>query len=228
MTMKLDIKKKLLNRSDRVKSVDLHPNLPWVLTALYGGTVMIYDYNSQTQVRSIEITNAPVRSAKFIARKQMIVVGSDDNLLRVFNYNTAEKVKTIEEHTDYIRNIAVHGSQPFVFSCSDDDTIRMFDWEKSWQKVNTFVDHDHYIMQVKINPKDPAMFASASLDKTIKIWTVGTTKSTANYTLLGHEAGVNCIDFSPDLERPHLVSGSDDGLVKIWDYQTRQCLFTFD
>lgn len=67
--MKLDIKKKLLNRSDRVKSVDLHPTLPWVLTALYGGTVMIYDYNSQTQVRSIEITNAPVRSAKFIARK---------------------------------------------------------------------------------------------------------------------------------------------------------------
>ena len=226
--MKLDIKKKLLNRSDRVKSVDLHPTLPWVLTALYGGTVMIYDYNSQTQVRSIEITNAPVRSAKFIARKQMIVVGSDDNLLRVFNYNTAEKIKTIEEHTDYIRNIAVHPTQPYFISCSDDDTIRMFDWDKNWSKVNTFMDHDHYIMQVKINPKDPTMFASASLDKTIKIWTVGTTKSTANYTLMGHEAGVNCVDFSYDLERPHLVSGSDDGLVKIWDYQTRQCLYTFD
>ena len=44
--MKLEIKKKLLNRSDRVKSVDLHPTLPWVLIALYCGTVMIYDYNS--------------------------------------------------------------------------------------------------------------------------------------------------------------------------------------
>ena len=108
--MKLEIKKRLLSRSERVKSVDVHPSLPWVLIALYAGTVMIYDYNSQTQVRSIEITNAPVRSAKFIARKNWLIVGADDNLLRVYNYNTAEKIKTIEEHTDYIRTIAVHPS----------------------------------------------------------------------------------------------------------------------
>lgn len=164
------------------------------------------------------MTNAPVRSARFIARKQQIIVGSDDNLLRVFNYNTAEKIKTIEEHTDYIRNIAVHPTQPYVISCSDDDSIRMFDWDKHWAKVNTFADHEHYIMAVVFNPKDPNMFASASLDKTIKIWTVGTTKSTANYSLIGHEAGVNCVDFSRDLERPHLASGSDDGHVKLWDY----------
>ena len=44
--MKLEIKKKLLSRSDRVKSVDLHPSLPWVLIALYAGNVVIYDYNS--------------------------------------------------------------------------------------------------------------------------------------------------------------------------------------
>ena len=146
----------------------------------------------------------------------------------MFNYNTAEKIKTIDEHTDYIRNIAVHPTQPYVFSCSDDDSIRMFDWDKHWSKVNTFLDHEHYIMAICVNPKDPNMFASASLDKTIKIWTVGTTKSTANYTLIGHDAGVNCVDFSRDVERPHLCSGSDDGHVKLWDYQTRQCLFTFD
>jgi coatomer subunit beta' len=45
--MKLDIKKKLLNRSDRVKSVDLHPTLPWVVISLYAGTVTIYDFEAQ-------------------------------------------------------------------------------------------------------------------------------------------------------------------------------------
>jgi coatomer subunit beta' len=125
-------------------------------------------------VRSIEVTNAPVRCARFIARKQWIVVGADDTKLRVYNYNTAEKVKTIEEHTDYIRHIAVHPTLPYILSCSDDDTIKMFDWEKNFVKVNSFQDHEHYIMQLAINPKDVTMFASASLDKRIKIWTFST------------------------------------------------------
>lgn len=55
------------------------------------------------------------------------------------------------------------------------------------------------------------MLASASLDKSIKIWTISTTKSTANFSLVGHVAGVNCVDFSHDSERSHLVSGGDDG-----------------
>jgi coatomer subunit beta' len=44
-----------------------------------------------------------VRAAKFVARKQWIVCGSDDMFIRVFNYNTMDKVKAFEAHTDYIR-----------------------------------------------------------------------------------------------------------------------------
>ena len=128
--MKLEIKKMLLNRSERVKCVDMHPSMPWVLISLYSGNVSIFDFETQSQVRSIEVTNAPVRVAKFIARKQWIVVGADDNKIRVYNYNTSEKIKTIEDHQDYIRHIVVHPTQPYILSCSDDITIKMFDWDK--------------------------------------------------------------------------------------------------
>lgn len=144
------------------------------------------------------MTNAPVRCARFVSRKQWIVVGSDDNKLRVYNYNTAEKIKTIEDHVDYIRDIAISPIAPYIVSCSDDDSIKVFDWEKGWQRINQFVDHEHYIMKLAINPKDPHMLASVALDKRIKIWTIGTQKNTANYTLVGHEAGVNSVDFSRD------------------------------
>lgn len=49
------------------------------------------------------------------------------------------------------------------------------------------------------------------------MWQLGS--KTPNFTLEGHEKGVNCIDYYSGGDKPYLVSGADDHLVKIWDYQ---------
>ncbi len=69
-------------------------------------------------------------------------------------------------------------------------------------------------MQVTFNPKDPNTFASASLDKTIKVWSIGA--SVANFTLEGHEKGVNAVDYFIGGEKPYLVSGSDDKYISFF------------
>lgn len=60
----------------------------------------------------------PIRAAKFVARKNWIVTGSDDMQVRVFNYNTLERVHQFEAHSDYVRSIAVHPTQPFILTSS--------------------------------------------------------------------------------------------------------------
>ena len=45
--LRLDIKRKLSARSDRVKTVDLHPSEPWMLASLYNGNVHIWNFESQ-------------------------------------------------------------------------------------------------------------------------------------------------------------------------------------
>jgi len=226
MPLRLDINKKLSAASDRVKSVDIHPSESWALTALYSGNVMIWDYETNTCVKSFELSGLPVRCAKFIARKQWFIAASDDMRLRVYNYNTMEKVAEFEAHQDYIRCVEVHPTLPYILSCSDDMSIKLWDWNQDFECTQFFEGHAHYVMQTKFNPKDTNTFASASLDRSIKVWGLGSPQP--HYTLEGHERGVNCIDYYPSGDKPYILSGADDQTVKIWDYQTKSIVHCLD
>lgn len=50
--------------------------------------------------------------------------------------------------------------------------IYIRDYEKSFALVRTFNQHKNFVMQLSINPRDLSKFASASMDKTIKIWSI--------------------------------------------------------
>jgi len=46
---------------------------------------------------------------------------------------------------------------------------QMWDWEKDWANTMTFEGHGHFVMAVAFNPKDPNMFATASMDNSIRV-----------------------------------------------------------
>lgn len=119
-------------------------------------------------MKSFEVSGNPVRAARFITRKQWIVVGSDDYYIRVFNYNTMEKVYEVEAHADLLRDLVVHPTLPYVLSCSDDNLIKLWNWDKNWEST-IMEGHTYFVMQLCINPKDTNSFASASLDATVKV-----------------------------------------------------------
>uniref|UniRef100_A0A146LR86 Coatomer subunit beta' n=1 Tax=Lygus hesperus TaxID=30085 RepID=A0A146LR86_LYGHE len=226
MPLKLDIKRKLSARSDRVKCVDLHPTEPWMLASLYNGNVHIWNHETQQLLKSFEVCELPIRAAVFVPRKNWVVTGSDDMHVRVFNYNTLERVHSFEAHSDYLRCIIVHPTQPYILTCSDDMLIKLWNWEKNWLCQQVFESHTHYVMQIVLNPKDNNTFASASLDHTLKVWQLGS--AAANFTLDGHEKGVNCVDYYHGGDKPYLISGADDHMVKIWDYQNKTCVQTLE
>ncbi|XP_045535444.1 coatomer subunit beta' [Papilio machaon] len=226
MPLRLDIKRKLTARSDRVKCVDQHPTEPWLLCSLYSGDVNIWNYETHTQIKRFEVCDLPVRAAKFVPRKNWVITGSDDMQIRVFNYNTLERVHAFEAHSDYVRCIVVHPTLPYILTSSDDLLIKLWNWDRGWACQQVFEGHTHYVMQVVINPKDNNTFASASLDTTVKVWQLGSTIS--NFTLEGHDKGVNCVDYYHGGDKPYLISGADDRLVKIWDYQNKTCVQTLE
>ncbi|KAG9050527.1 hypothetical protein FS837_004711 [Tulasnella sp. UAMH 9824] len=224
--MLLDVKRKLFAKSDRVKSTDFHPTEPWIITGLYNGTVNLYHVETGALLKTFEVAEVPVRCVKFIARKNWFVAGSDDFQLRAFNYNTHEKVTAFEAHPDYIRCLTVHPTLSLVLTGSDDMTIKAWDWEKGWKCSQIYEGHTHYIMNIAINPKDNNTFASACLDRTVKIWSFGS--SHPNFTLDAHEKGVNYVEYYHGGEKPYLVTTGDDRLVKVWDYHSKSCIQTLE
>ena len=96
------------------------------------------------------------------------------------------------------------------------------DWEKGWECTTVYEGHAHYVMMCKFNPKDSNTFASASLDRSIKVWGIG--GATPHFSLDGHERGVNCVDYYPGGDKPYLMRTACDKTTKIGASQPTACL----
>lgn len=200
------------SRSERVKAVDVHPTEPLLLAALYDGRLKVYNYSSFQILSDVDASPLPLRAAAFVSHRDWIVSAGDDCSIRCFSLHTQEKLHEVSNaHKDYIRHIAIHPSKALALSSSDDMTIKLWDMDEGWARVCSFEGHAHYVMQTAWHPRDATIFASCSLDRSIRVWGLGSVGaapkaaaaaagsavvSSPHFSLLGHERGVNAIAYS--------------------------------
>ncbi|KAH6655071.1 WD40-repeat-containing domain protein [Truncatella angustata] len=194
-----------------------------------------------------------------------VATGAKDNTARVWRIDPANNSYTCHAvfsgHAESIGAVALPRTRPqegskafadplnhppaFLITGSQDQTIKK--WEiprepqdatnKGLRAAYTRKSHDKDINAIDVDPLSK-LFASASQDKTVKIWDLQ--EGEVQGILRGHRRGVWSVSFAPSntpiiqgeqgpvAGKGAIVTGSGDKTVKLWSLNDYTCLRTFE
>lgn len=121
--------------------------------------------------------------------------------------------------TRYEAALEIAGGERLV-SGSDDFTLFMWNPKETKQSINRMTGHMQLVNQVVFSP-DTRYIASASFDKSVKLWCGRTGKYLAS--LRGHVGPVYQVAWSADSRL--LVSGSADSTLKVFELKTKSLYY---
>lgn len=188
-------------------------------------TVNVWDRHTGEILNTLEGFEANIRDIVELDAEKLIILEQDDNAFTIWNHKWEheDNCKVYSEHEDAINKVIVLG-QRFIFTASSDCTIKK--WQQKYdESVATYVGHKDPVSDLVMIGPDFKTFASASVDKTIRVWEISTRYEL--HVLRGHTRPVMRLQYIQDLQR--LVSSSADMTLRVWDRTHNfQCLFVLD
>ncbi|KAG0221636.1 hypothetical protein BGX31_009658, partial [Mortierella sp. GBA43] len=157
-----------------------------------------------------------------------IVSGSRDNTIKIWDPSSGRCLRTYTGHNASV--LCLQYDESRIVSGSSDTTIIVWDLENG-KVVQRLTGHADSVLSLRFE-KD--VVVSCSKDRTVKIWKISTGEMIR--TLSGHRAAVNAVQFSSESAAASpfpgsprvVVSASGDKTIKIWSFETGECLRTLE
>lgn len=174
------------------------------------GLITVVDREARSVIKHIKASDKSVRCFCEM-RNDQVAVGYSDGFIRIFD-SSFQLVNAFQAHESSVFSLQNRGGE--LYSVGKDARIKH--WSADFSMLNVVIGHIYAIHDLQISP-DGKWIATASMDKTVKIWESDGLKLRKVVDASrhgGHKNSVNKLIWSSfdDL----LVSASDDKNISIW------------
>lgn len=188
-----------------------------LVSASQDGKLIIWDGQSTRKEQAIPLRSSWVMTCAYDQAEQphLVACGGLDNVCSIYNLNQTQVLRATKEltrHDGYLSCCRFVGNDQML-TASGDSTCIHWDIEAS-APLMFFAEHQCDVMSVATSPTDRSLFASGSVDASVKVWDFRTGKSTHTFDKY-HSSDINSVAFFP--EGFSVGTGSDDSSCRLFD-----------
>lgn len=180
------------------------------------GLIFIVDIEKFALLKTIKASEMAARSLAINELTNELAVGFSDNTIKIFDLTDFSLKFAINAHNNSVFALKYSPDGLYLISGSRDAHLKRWLVAENYSLVDDIPAHLFAINDIVFSP-DTQLFASCSMDKSIKIWDAATMKllkvvDKARHA--GHGTSINKLLWLPFND--YLISGSDDKKISIW------------
>ncbi|EPQ28098.1 uncharacterized protein PFL1_04425 [Pseudozyma flocculosa PF-1] len=214
-------------------------------------SVTVWNVASAKVARTLRGHTSYVFCLAYNHQSTLIASGGFDETVRLWDVGRGTCHRTIAAHSEAVSGVAFNHEGTLIVSCSYDGSLRLWD-VPTGQCLKTLEHKDKAaIASVRFSPNSMLLLA-ASLDSTVRLWDIPNSKIVKTYN--GHRnlkyatkaaftrptrkssgdgaqqttQNADAAGQAAAIPQIHIVCGSEDHKVYLWDLQTKTLVQTLD